>query len=206
MGAEKTISVRKLLQALYYIQSHAPADNPCKTAIMYLLKILFFADRYHLRHFGFLAAEDTYFAMKNGPVASATLNILHGCLPNNASRLDACLLSEIDGIYEYNVCIKKQDDDELSESFKLAMDFAIKTYGKYTQFELSDISHDYPEWKKFECRLGVDANRFPMCVGDFFDNPDKMEKSSCLGIKVDPFADDDDFLKEMREEFYATAQ
>ncbi len=206
MEAEKTVSVRKLLQALYYIQSHAPADNPSKTAIMYLLKILFFADRYHLRHFGFFAAEDTYFAMKNGPVASATLDILHKCLPNNASRLDACLLSEIEGIDEYNVCIKKQDDDELSESFKIAMDFALKTYGQYNQFELSDISHDYPEWKKFEDKIGVEANRFQMCASDFFCNPEKLEKSSRVGIKSDPFAEDEDFLKEMREEFYATAQ
>lgn len=205
MGTEKTISVRKLLQVLYYIQSHAPADNPCKTAIMYLLKMLFFAERYHLRHFGFFATNDTYFAMKNGPVASAALDILHKCLPNNASRLDACLLSEIDGIDEYNVCIKKQDDDELSESFKLAMDFSIKTFGQYNQFQLSDISHDYPEWKKFENKIGIEANRFPMNAGDFFCNPENLEKSSRLGITVDPFAEDDNFLKEMREEFYATA-
>jgi hypothetical protein len=69
-------SIRKTLQVLFYLQSKSPKSS--KGDIMYLLKLIFFADRYHIRHFGFVASGDKYFAMKNGAVASAIKDIMQG--------------------------------------------------------------------------------------------------------------------------------
>jgi len=59
------LSVRKILQVLYYLKSKAQSKNKNKYDIMYLLKLFYFSDRYHLRHFGSIASGDTYYAMKN---------------------------------------------------------------------------------------------------------------------------------------------
>lgn len=195
-----TISVRKILQALYYIQSNAPANNESRTNIMYLLKILFFADRYHLRNYGCLATDDTYYAMKNGPVASAAFNILRNNLPKNASNCEYILLEDVEVIDEHNVHIRLQGDDELSDSFKEAIDFALEKYGSYDHFDLSDISHDYPEWKNYENRLKHGEKRCEIQRDDFFDNPDRLRKSSKLGIKKDPFMEDAKLTEALRQD------
>jgi uncharacterized phage-associated protein len=167
---------------------------------MYLLKLIFFADRYHIRHFGFVASGDKYFAMKNGPVASAIKDIMQGKMPSCANSTELCLLNKVKQISEYEIIIEAQKDDELSESFKQALDFAVKTYGKYTQFQLSDISHDYPEWKKHEKEIS-NGGRAEMSFVDFFENPKSLTKSKRYGIKKDPFKDDIKFLKALKEDF-----
>ena len=40
------------------------------------VKLIFFADRYHLRKYGRLVTSEEYYAMKLGPVASKTYNML----------------------------------------------------------------------------------------------------------------------------------
>lgn len=37
----RKLSIKRILQALYYIQSHAPVDNGSRLSKVYLLKILF---------------------------------------------------------------------------------------------------------------------------------------------------------------------
>ncbi|MDR0977586.1 MAG: SocA family protein [Endomicrobium sp.] len=88
-------SIRKILQALFYLQTKVPKDNESRQNIMYLLKLMFFADRYHLRHFGFVASGDKYFAMKNGPVASGTKDVLQGKMPPSANSVEIPLLSGV---------------------------------------------------------------------------------------------------------------
>jgi len=43
---------------------------------MKALKLLYFAERYHLRKYGRLITNDTYCAMKNGAVPSVTMDII----------------------------------------------------------------------------------------------------------------------------------
>lgn len=196
----RKLSIKRILQALYYIQSHAPRDNGSRLSKVYLLKILFFADRYHLRNFGVLATGDTYFAMKMGPVASVTFDILKGKFPTVMNAWEYPLMSEVEDIDENNVNIKAQDDDELSESFKEALDFSLSTFGSYQYDELSDISHDYPEWKRFKEDLEhLTAKRFEMSEDDFFENPKTLEKSKKYKIVKDPYDEDEEFLAVMRE-------
>jgi len=162
---------------------------------MYLLKIIFFSDRYHLRNFGITATLDDYYAMQRGPVASATLDILKG-------RFDANRLSAIQEIDEYNVEIKQQEEDELSESFKEAMDFALKEFGDCDRDKLSDISHYYPEWRKHEKELKRISRRVRMNEMDFFENPDKSLWAFKFGKKLDPFIEEDEEFLALQKELY----
>src|SRR5207253_6716088 len=68
--------VRKSTQALNYFAHKAASGAPIrKLNKMKALKLLFFADRYHLRKYGRLVSDCAYFAMKHGPVASEAKNV-----------------------------------------------------------------------------------------------------------------------------------
>lgn len=194
-------SIRKILQILYYIQNSILAISPSKDAIMYFLKILFFADRYHLRNYGITLSGDFYYGMKNGPVASSTYDILHHKLPNTVNSAEGQLLNEIETSGEYTVYIKPQGDDELSQSVKEALDFSLSNFGRFSQFELSDITHEYPEWKKHKDCLVNDVKRFDISFAEMFENPYNPEELKKFHISKDPFEEDEEFLSVMKETY-----
>jgi hypothetical protein len=198
-----TPSVRKILQVLYHIQNKAPSDNSDRFDILYLLKIIFFSDRYHVRHFGITATYDDYYAMKNGPVASTALDVLMKNVFHLTSS-EVGYLSAVKKLDEYKAKIDPQEEDELSESVIEAIGFALKEFGKYGWGELSNISHCYPEWKKHEKSLSSINKRIPMDLRDFFDDPDHEGKTllSEYGKSEDPFKDDKEFLTLMREDAF----
>src|SRR5450755_3821683 len=70
-----SIAHRKVAQALnYFARQDGGSINKLKA-----LKLLFFADRYHLRKFGRPVSECAYFAMQHGPVASEAKHIAEEC-------------------------------------------------------------------------------------------------------------------------------
>ena len=64
--------MRKSTQALNYFAHKAASGRPPSRKLnkMKALKLLFFADRYHLRKYGRSVSDCVYFAMKHGPAAS----------------------------------------------------------------------------------------------------------------------------------------
>lgn len=51
-------------------------------------------------------------------------------------------------------------------------------FGNMGEFPLSDESHKYPEWKKFQTRLESGySSRFPMNYEDFFEAPSEDEEN-----------------------------
>lgn len=192
-------SIRKILQMLFYIQSSPLATSSTSDYIMYMLKIIFFADRYHIRNYGLTASGDFYYGMKNGPVASSTCDVLHNKLPNNANSAESHFLNEIEMTGEYTVFIKQQADDELSTSVKEALDFSLINFGRFSQFDLSEITHAYPEWKNHKDVLTVTNKRFEMSFEDFFENPDDLSELIKYKITKDPFEGNVEFLDAMKE-------
>jgi hypothetical protein len=65
-------NVKKIVQILGYLQRKTGISDK-----IVLIKLLFFADRLHLRRHFSLVSFDTYYALKNGPAASGTLNVLN---------------------------------------------------------------------------------------------------------------------------------
>jgi hypothetical protein len=58
-----------------------------------------------------------------------------------------------------------------SESDLEVMSIVYDSFGRLDEFTLSELSHKYPEWKKFEKSLQIGhSSRFEMNYQDFFEN------------------------------------
>lgn len=139
---------------------------------MKALKLFWLSDRYHLRRHARTIVDDTYFAMKWGPVASGVKDLAEA----NNLFLDDDLIayrnSFIFAIDQYKYkSVGAFDEDSISETDKEALDQVYQYYGKQKQFELSDISHSFPEWYRFEGQINKWNSRFEMYFSDFFKKP-----------------------------------
>ena len=110
--------------------------------------------------------------MKFGPVASNSKDI--------AENSDFCDDQERQygqqyigrGVSHYYInSLEPIDFTVFSKSDIEALEGIYQSFGSKDQFELSEISHLYPEWKKWEPQLKGKATRFPMEDLDFFENP-----------------------------------
>lgn len=157
---------RKSTQALNFFATEAGGQiNKMKA-----LKLVFLADRYHLRKYGRLITNDSYVAMQHGPVPSTTKDIAESNdyldkIPRDYS------LGYI--VPTNNLVLKSMDGPDISvfsksdiEVLKLIWD----TFGHYDQYQLRDITHTYPEWTRHKgvAALGSCA---PMNVLDFLKDP-----------------------------------
>ena len=55
------------------------------------------------------------------------------------------------------------------------MEFAVTAFGNQDRFDLSEVTHFYPEWKRHEDKLLAGQRRIPMSLVDFFGDPDPDE-------------------------------
>lgn len=167
--------VRKSTQALNYFAHKAATGSPlAELNKMKALKLLFFADRYHLRKFGRPVSDCAYFAMKNGPVASEAKRIAEesNLLPAAARGYARRYLRRKDNLRYGSV--REVDHAVLSKSDVEALDFAWENFGHYSEFELVEITHQYPEWRRHASKLRGDGpKRVEMNYADFFAEPGK---------------------------------
>lgn len=190
----------KALQALYYIQSKTRITDK-----MSLLKLLFFADRFHIRKFCVPMLNDFYTAMRQGPVCSRTYDLIKKeqyfyCLPEAKQNF---IKQNLSCKNRTIVTINNTGDDYLSLSDKMALNFSIEHFSSFDRKALSKISHAYPEWNKFKTILETKfSNAEKMSYLDFFDNP---SPGNCYIKKffggIDPFEEDAVALKAKKEEY-----
>jgi hypothetical protein len=94
------------------------------------------------------------------------------------------------------------DYAELSLSEREALDFAIDSFGGFDQFQLADITHDYPEWKRFKSLFdGKQVKVVDMKNIDFLKNP-VLAESPFIGRLLqgrDPFPIDQEVLSSIEE-------
>lgn len=143
-----------------------------------LIKLVYLADRYHLRRYGRPMINDTYFAMQLGPVGSSVKDI--------AEFSDFLDYEELKYASKYlarggqdNTVVSRLDVDMdiFSKSEVEALAFAYKEFGKYPAPVLVNIVHRYPEWHKFESALqSKETSREHMSYSDFFKDPSDAEK------------------------------
>jgi len=165
--------VRKSTQALNYLAHKASSGAPIrKLNKMKALKLLFFADRYHLRKYGRPISDCAYFAMKHGPVASEAKHIAEeSARLDSRSRSYARRYLRKNDRYHFST-IAEVDAAVLSKTDREALDFTWEIFGHYTEFRLRDITHHYPEWKRRAPALRAGHRRAEMDYSDFFADPD----------------------------------
>lgn len=138
-----------------------------------LIKLVYFADRYHLRRYGRPMVNDAYFAMPLGPVGSSVKDIAEfsSFLDEEERGYAEKYLTR--GVHNNTVVsVASVDDEVFSKSEFEALDFAYSEFGKYPAPALVDIAHHYPEWDKFKSAFeSKETTREPMLYSDFFKNP-----------------------------------
>lgn len=134
----------KAIEAILYIASKAPIPD-----LYHVGKIIYFADRLHLERYGRLITNDRYIAMKNGPVASNTYDIIKG-VRGDGRFSGCCDLSHarasfsVGSLGDPNAITPKRhvDEDIFSDSDIACIEQAIAEYGSMSFGQLNDISHD----------------------------------------------------------------
>jgi len=135
------------------------------------LKLMWATERLHLRTHGMTIVNDDFFAMKYGPVPSFTKDMAEGC--NTLSDEESVYRNEyLATVSDYTFkSLKSFDDLYFSNNAINSLERAFDEFGKYTGFELADITHLYPEWSKFSHLIPKVMSRADMNYLDFFSDP-----------------------------------
>jgi len=158
---------RKATQVLdYFAEKSDGTINRMKA-----LKLVYFADKYHLRKYGRLITNDTYFAMDNGPVASGAKDLAEESdFTSREAQNYASSYIGASGRYDY-LAKRPTDRTELSSSDLEALDYAWDKFGHLDERGIVDLTHKYPDWYKHELALSL-SGRAQMDLDDFFDDPE----------------------------------
>ena len=164
-----SFSHRKATQALNFFARKAGG----RINKMKALKLVYFADRYHLRKYGRPVVGDEYLAMNYGPVASGTKDLaeMSDFLGEEEERYAKRFIRPAESAITYS-SIHNVDEKVLSESDREALEFSWKRFGRTAEFALSKLTHRYPDWKKHEAALASKTvSRAPMNYRDFLEDP-----------------------------------
>ncbi len=163
-----SFSYKKATQALnYFARQSGGRINKMKA-----LKMLFFADRFHLRKYGRPITNDEYFAMNFGPVPSGGKDLVEGSdfRPDVEKAyagqfLNAVSRYEFSSVSEVEALVFSRTDQE-------ALEYVWSHFGQHDEFKLAELTHEYPEWKKHEVAIsGGSSSRVKMTFSDFLDDP-----------------------------------
>lgn len=171
---EVSRSIKRIAQILGFLLA---LDENHKMNRLKLIKILWAADRLHIRKYGKTITDlDDYYAMPHGPVCSLALDIAQ--MNNDQIALNKV---DIDYLNEYFTADsietsmqKSPGEDMLSENNKKVLTEAWAKFKDKDHFELADrISHEYPEWAKYKNYFsnGNYRGHLPIDQEDFFKNP-----------------------------------
>lgn len=190
------MNYKNSIQAIDYLANNYP-HNENGINKMAILKLLFFAERYHLRKYGRMITNDTFYAMKHGPVASGARNILFFDDIDTDNKYTKEILEEKDKYtFVSKFKLKDEDYDYLSETDKEALDFAIEKFGHLKEWDLVEETHKYPEWNRFKSLFNSQSiSRESINMDDFF-SPYISEDDPYKCIPME--------LVELSKEFYKT--
>lgn len=186
------LQFQKITQSINYLLR---LSGQKKLNKLLLMKLIWAADRYHLRKYGRLVTEDSYVAMPKGPVASLALDIINNdtdFLPEESVAYGHEYIRLDRNSHEVS-SVKDVDSQFLSESDVIALRFAWDKFSAMPRFDMADFTHRFPEWKKHESVLQQLKTSIPINLLDFFENPDDGAE--------DPFALDAGLLVANKESF-----
>ena len=167
-----TGDTKKIIQALAFIGSRMEGRT---LSSMKAYKLLWLADRCHLRLNGRTITGDRYYALPKGMVPTDAKHLLDGdltVLDTSTEYFEAWIKKIGDHCY---MTVKEPDLTEFSQSDIDVLERVISLYGNKTARELSELSHKYPEWKRYEDMLSdkKEKNSFPIDMDLMFENSDE---------------------------------
>ena len=183
------INEKKLIQALnFFAFKEGGAISKIKA-----YKLLWLADRYHLRKYGRMITNDGYYAMPKGIVPTEAKHIMDG-IPNlKCGNYIKEYLEISDSALSY-ASSKEPNMRVFSKTDTDALNVIWANYGSMDASHLSAMSHRFPEWKRYKTLIKdpKELSSYCVCIDDFFVN---YEDKTCL------FVDDTELL-ELTKELY----
>lgn len=190
-GQPSTVAIKAAQAVNFFLQESASDPNSVDgDKYLKLIKLLWAADRLSLRNFGRDITGDHYSALRYGPVASGTLDLMKACKPD--AKLNNRWISDSDGLWwkehfeakKYTLgSISDPGSDYLSQADILMLETAYELFRETGRFEASEnISHIYPEWTRAFKPYGP-VRSYDINPVDFFDDPENQDD---LYFKVDP--------------------
>jgi len=158
-------SYKKATQALNFLARKKDGNVINK---MKAIKLIYLADRLHLRKYGRPIVGDTYWAMKLGPVGSKTKKSAELNLPNTALSYTKKYIKPIGDKKHSFASIKEPDFDVFSKTDIECLEAVNSTFSDRDQFELAELTHKYPEWSKYDRKLKSGEKRVLMSYDDLF--------------------------------------
>jgi uncharacterized phage-associated protein len=140
-----------------------------------LLKLLFYAEEYHLNKYGRPIIGDRYKAMDYGPVASMTYDFLK---KNKKRKEIAHLIDDLpfDNTGKKEIFPKRECNSYfLSKSDIEALSYSFENYKDYNFNDNCDKTHDHPAWKNARNRTHFfwEGNSPYISYSDFFSSENK---------------------------------
>jgi len=136
---------------------------------MKAIKLIFLADRLHLRKYGRPIVGDRYWAMKLGPVGSLTKNVAElSSISEEALTYAKKYIKPIDEKKQVITSLKQEDLSVFSKTDLECIESVYKKFSDKDQFELAEITHEFPEWIKHKKELDGGKKRVRMDYDDFF--------------------------------------
>jgi uncharacterized phage-associated protein len=163
------------------------------------LKLLFFADRYHLRKYGRLVTNDKYIAMEHGPVPSNAKDIAESKFDYSCDIPAEYCQKYIAPYKQYNFrSLQPLDEMVFSDSDLEALGFAWDHFGHLDRWLLRDLTHNYPEWEKHEASLNAGNLSVEMDLMDFLEDPN-TDVNKCFELNAKDRAIRQEELQEMAD-------
>lgn len=159
---------KKSIQAISYLTNKSPNQQINRLKVF---KLLWLSDKYHLLKFGRTILKDIYCAMENGPVPSEVFDF---------TKIHPDYYEEHLTTTRYFIkSVKPCDVSLLSKSDIEVLDLVWEEFGSMDVWVLRDLTHQYPEWKRFEKQLKDpnSPNSYPMILEDFYEIPVNNEKN-----------------------------
>ncbi len=187
-----TNNTKKIIQALAFLAYKMPERS---IPAMKAYKLLWLADRCHLRLNGRTITGDRYYALPKGMVPTDAKHLLDGEAPsveNPVGYMEQWI--EKDGDFSYRA-IKAPDLNEFSKSDINVLERVLAFYGSCSGKDLSELSHKYPEWRYYEDMLTDkrQKNSFPINMDLMFENSSE---------DISPLFDQTPEVLEMTKEIY----
>jgi len=138
-----------------------------------LLKLLYLADRQCLAVEGDTITGDRARAMPKGPVLRTTYNLIKR-LDSQSPRWHRFIKSGED----FSVFVAEDPGtDDLCRFEKEIIEQVYHQYRDVHAFDLIDLTHEFPEWKKYEKRLKDPKQRksYPISIKEMLDGLKKPE-------------------------------
>jgi uncharacterized phage-associated protein len=167
---------RKATQTLNYFAVKAGG----KIKKLRALKLIFLADRFHLRKYGRLITSDRYVAMRYGPVPSTVEDIAKG----NVNQIVKAYSSKYVKTTTNGIQIESispVDHSFFSDTDIEALEFSWNKFGHFDRWSLSDFTHHYPEWRKHKKALDSGSKVENINIKDFFEDP-KVNINKCYEL------------------------